>query len=322
VRRFSTKAHRRVAATAVGLALMSAPAAAADMVVGVPAWPSAAVTANVIGNLLEKEFGVEVALEEHGTQEILKEIDQGTVQVHPEIWLPNLADTVNELTKEKGTLALSSLAVPASQNICTTSATARRVGIDEVTDLTDPEIAKNFDTDGDGRGEIWIGAPTWSSTTIEKVRAKSYGYDETMTLLEAPESVAMAAVDVAVSMDLPIVFYCYSPHHIFDLHGVQVLSEPAHDPKTWSIVAPDDDAEWLDKSTAGTGWDVSFFQVGYAASLASDRPEVAEFLSKIVMTPEDAAAMSYAVQVDRKAPADVATDWIARHGKRIATWLQ
>ena len=52
---------------------------------------------------------------------------------------------------------------------------------------------------------MWIGAPTWSSTSIEKVRAKSYGYAKTMTLLEMPEDVAMAAVDSAVATEQPIV---------------------------------------------------------------------------------------------------------------------
>jgi ABC-type proline/glycine betaine transport system substrate-binding protein len=40
------------------------------------------------------------------------------------------------------------------------------------------------------------------------------------------------------------------------------------------------------------------------------------------MTPDDAAAMSYAVQVDQKAPADVAADWIARNGQRIKSWME
>ena len=41
-----------------------------------------------------------------------------------------------------------------------------------------------FDSDGDGQGEIWIGASGWASTNVEKIRAKSYGYDETMKLKE------------------------------------------------------------------------------------------------------------------------------------------
>ncbi len=314
--------HRRIAAAVFGLVAASAPAAASDIVIGVPDWPSAAVTANIIGTLLDKEFDVEVEYVDGAPRELIEAIDRGDVQVHPEIWLPNLRPIVDKFSREKGTLTLSGLAVPASQNICVTSATARMVGIDEVSDLTDPEVAKSFDTDGDGKGEMWIGAPTWSSTSIEKVRAKSYGYEKTMTLLEAPEEVAMAAVDVAVSLEQPIVFYCYSPHHIFDLHGVQILSEPPFNPKAWSIVAPSEDADWLEKSSAGSGWDVSFFQVGYATALEQTQPEIAKFLSRFVMTPDDAAAMSYAVEVDRKPPGDVAADWIARNEQRINRWLQ
>ena len=80
-----------------------------------------------------------------------------------------------------------------------------------------------FDTDGDGKGEMWIGALGWSSTSIEKIRAKSYGYEKTMTLLQMPEDMAMAAVDAAVATEQPIVFYCYSPHHMFKLHDIVAI---------------------------------------------------------------------------------------------------
>lgn len=308
-------------ATLFGLALLSGPAAAADVVVGVPNWPSAQVTAYIIGNVLEKELGADIEFEERAAPEILDAIDRGEVHVHPEVWLPNLKPAVDRYTKETGTLTLGELAVPATQNICVTSATSRLVEIDEVIDLKNPEVAAQFDTDGDGKGEMWIGAPTWHSTNIERVRAKSYGYDQTMTLLEAPEDVAMAAVDVAVSLEIPIVFYCYSTHHVFSLHGVEVLNEPPFNPKTWSIVSPADDEGWLEKSSAASAWDVSFFQVGYSSSLRETHPKIATFLSRMVLAPEDAAQMSYAVEVDRKDPSEVAAEWIAQNEKRIKRWL-
>ena len=55
----------------------------------------------------------------------------------------------------------------------------------------------------------------WASTNIEKIRAKSYGYDTTMDLLELDETLAMAEVDAAVAKDENIVFYCYTPNHMF-----------------------------------------------------------------------------------------------------------
>jgi glycine betaine/proline transport system substrate-binding protein len=291
-----------VMALATALAMLPAAAIAKNLVIGMPAWPSAQVTAHIIADTVETKLGVETELRERGTMTILGDIGSGTVDVHPEIWLPNLAGAIERLGAREGKLRVSPNGVAASQNICVTGATAEITGIASVTELADPDMAAKFDSDGDGTGEIWIGAPTWSSTEIEKVRAKSYGYDKTMALLEMPEDVAMAAVDVAASLQKPIVFYCYAPHHVFELHEIVVLDEPAHDPATWTLVKRADDPNWLDKSQAGTAWDLSHFHIGYAASVTTDMPEVAAFLGNITLTPEDAAAMSYAVEVEGKAP--------------------
>ncbi|WP_026381281.1 ABC transporter substrate-binding protein [Afifella pfennigii] len=318
--RLSRYACRFLAVAA--LAAGTAPAGAADVVVGVPHWPSAQVTANIIASLLTSELGVEAELEERGTLGILAGIDQGEMHIHPEVWLPNLNDAVDRYAGRNGTLRLSENGVAAAQNVCVTAATAQATGIDEVSDLADPAMAKHFDTNADGKGEMWIGAPSWSSTGIEKVRARSYGYDQTMTLLEGPEAVAMAAIDVAAAQGLPVVFYCYRPHHVFELHDIRILAEPAHDPATWSLVSASDDPSWQAKSKAGSAWDASHYHIAYAASLSDSHPQIAAFLERITLTPQDATQMSYAVEVERTEPAKVAEAWIAANRKRIEEWTQ
>ena len=300
------------------VAVMSAPAVAADVVVGVPAWPSAEVTASIIARVLNTEYGVETRLEQRGTLGLLTGIDSGDVHIHPEVWLPNLQDAVDRFANTNGTLRLTPRAVPAAQNICVTKSTMDKTGIDEVKDLADPAIAAHFDSDADGQGEMWIGAPSWSSTPIERIRARSYGYDQTMTLLESPEDVAMAAIDVSVSLDQPIVFYCYRPHHVFQLHEIRVLAEPDHDPATWSVSAQIDPKD----ARAGSAWAPSSYHIGYATSLATTSPEVAAFLDRIDLGPEDAAQMSYAVEVERKSPEEVAEAWITENTSRIKEWTQ
>ena len=298
--------------------VMSVPAIAADIVIGVPAWPSAEVTANIIATVLNSDLGVDAELEQRGTLGILAAIDSGDVHVHPEVWLPNLQDAVDRFAEENGTLRLTPRGVPAAQNICVTKSTLDQTGIVELKDLADPSIAAQFDSNGDGKGEIWIGAASWSSTPVERVRAKSYGYDQTMTLLEAPEDVAMAAIDVSASLESPIVFYCYRPHHVFRLHEIHILAEPDHDPDTWSISEQDDP----DEARAGSAWAPSSYHIGYATSLESSLPEVTEFLKRIDLGPDDAAAMSYAVQVEGKTPGEAAEHWMATNESRIAEWTQ
>ena len=144
---------------ACGLSLgLAAPAMAADMVVGVPNWPSAVATANVIKVVLEDNLGLEVELQ-NGTNAVFFEgMDAGSVHVHPEVWLPNQNNLNQKFVKEKGTVVMTAQGVAGDQAICVTKGTVERTGISSLSELSDPDMAKNFDTDGDGKGELWIGA--------------------------------------------------------------------------------------------------------------------------------------------------------------------
>jgi glycine betaine/proline transport system substrate-binding protein len=305
---------------AASVLAMAGRAGAEPVVIGVPSWPSADVTAHIIAMTAER-MGIETELRERGTMTILADIAQGDVDVHPEVWFPNLADAVERLNAG-GDIIIGEHGVEAAQNMCVTRTTAEATGIRALSELSDPQIAIKFDSDRDGKGEIWIGAPTWSSTEIEYIRARSYGYFRTMTLLEAPEDIAMAAVDVAASFGAPIVFFCYSPHHVFDLHDLVVLEEPVHDPSGWHLVKRADDPYWLQKSRAETAWDAAHFHVGYAAKLTGEVPDFARFLASIAFEPADITAMSYAIQVEHKPPKQVAEEWIAANEDRISAWME
>ncbi|MEM8854249.1 MAG: glycine betaine ABC transporter substrate-binding protein, partial [Pseudomonadota bacterium] len=100
--------------------------AASDLVVGVPHWPSAQVTAHILKQTVEREFDTNVRLRPMGTQEIFDAVDRGEVDVHPEVWLPNSEELVKKYAVDRGTLRLSPRGVPAAQNICTTPDTVEQ----------------------------------------------------------------------------------------------------------------------------------------------------------------------------------------------------
>ncbi len=74
----------------VGVMTTVAHAADEKIVIGVPAWPSAEVTANIISMTLEDKFDVTPELVARGTLTSLNQVGQDTMQIHPEVWLPNL----------------------------------------------------------------------------------------------------------------------------------------------------------------------------------------------------------------------------------------
>ncbi len=310
--------------TAAGISSIvtfGATAQAADVVIGVPNWPSVLATAHVLKGALEENLGLEVELQNGTNPVVFEAMDSGAMHVHPEVWLPNQVNLNDKFVQEKGTVRQNPNGVAGDQGMCVTKGTAERTGISEISDLSDPDMAKNFDTDGDGKGEVWIGAAGWASTNIEKIRAKSYGYAETMNLKEIDESLALAEVDNAVAKNEDIVFFCYTPHHMFALHELVQLKEPAYDESKWTVIQPTDDPEWLEKSEAGVAWNTAYLHIHYAASLEESQPEAAKMLSQVKLDTDTVSAMTFALVVDKMDPAEFAKKWLAENADTVDSWL-
>ncbi len=295
---------------------------AADVVVGVPNWPSAAATANILKVVLEDNLGLKVELQNGTNPVIFEAMDTGSMHVHPEVWLPNQTNLHDKYVKSKGTVRMSPNGVPSFQGMCVTKASAERTGIKAIADLADPDMAKNFDSNGDGLGEVWVGASGWASTNIEKIRARSYGYDETMELLEMDEALAMADVDAAVAKDANHVFFCYTPNHMFALYDLVILEEPAYDASKWVVIQPTDDPEWLEKSSAPVAWDLAYLHVHYATALEETHPEAADLLSKIALTTDQVSRMTFALVVQKMSPGDYAQQWAQENAELVDSWMK
>ena len=81
---------------------MAAPAMAADIVIGVPNWPSVNATAHILKVAIEQNMGLEVELQ-NGTNPIVFEaMDSGAMHVHPEVWMPNQQNLHDTYVKDKG----------------------------------------------------------------------------------------------------------------------------------------------------------------------------------------------------------------------------
>ena len=297
-------------------------AQAADIVIGVPNWPSVNATAHVLKVVIEDNYGLDVELQNSTNPVIFEGMDSGSMHVHPEVWLPNQANLHDKYVQSRGTVRMNQNSVSSFQGMCVTKYTADTYDVTKLSDLTDPDVAMIFDTDGDGRGEVWIGAAGWASTNVEKIRAKSYGYDATMNLKEMDETLAMAEVDNAVVQEKPIVFFCYTPNHMFALHELIILDEPKHDSAKWNVIQPTDDPDWLNKSSAPVAWDLTHLHIHYAAALESDRPEVASMLSKVKFDTDIVSAMTHALVVEKQDPAEFAKRWVSDNNDKVERWLR
>tara|TARA_B100000029_G_scaffold342966_1_gene335343 strand:- start:252 stop:1202 length:951 start_codon:yes stop_codon:yes gene_type:complete len=294
---------------------------AADVVIGVPNWISVTAMAHLVKAVFEDNLGLEVELQNATNPIVFEAMDKGTMDIHPEVWLPNQQNLYNTYVEEKGSVVKAPNAVIAFQGLCSTKMTAEKHGITSVSDLTDPTKSKLLDKDGDGKGDLWIGATGWASTNVEKIKAKSYGYDQTLSLIEMDETLAMAELDAAVAQNQPHVFVCWTPHHMFGLHDLVVLEEPAHDPAKWNVIQPTDDPDWLAKSSAPVAWSDTYLHIHYAKALADKQPQAAQILENLKVSTDQVSDMVFEMTVNKVSGEDVARKFIEENGDLVDSWL-
>lgn len=317
---FTKTIQATLTASAISFAYLPT-AQAADLVLGMPNWPSGSATANILKQVIETNFGLEVELQ-NGTNPIIFEaMDADSMHVHPEVWLPNQQNLHDTYVVENGTVVMNNNPVQAVQGMCVPTYISEKYDITSIEDLTDPDKMAIFDTDGDGRPQVWIGAPGWASTAIERIRAKSYGYDQVMDLEEYDGTVAWGALGAAVTTQEPWIGFCYEPHFIFVAYDLTYLEEPPHDPATWNIIQPTDDPAWLEKSEASTAWNGATLHLHYAASVAEKFPEVAALFDAYEMPAEVLSTMGLELSLNNVDPSDFAANWIAENEDIVIDWM-
>lgn len=312
---------KKTLASAIAIAVAATGAMAEDIVIGVPNWPTANVTSQIIKLALEQNLGVEVGLQTGTNAIIFEGMDKGSMHVHPEVWLPNQQNLHDSFVVDKGTVAMNPNSVQGFTSICVPTGFAEANGITSITDLTNPDVAALFDSDGDGTGELWIGAAGWASTNIERIRAKSIGYDQVVDLVEMDETLAYAQLDNAIKAGEGWAGTCYGPHYVFALHDLTQLEETPHDPERWKIIQPTDDPSWLENSFADVGWPSSTLHVFYATSLEKNFPAAAAMLANMSLDNEALSSMAYEVVVNEQDAAEFAAEWIAANEDRVLGWF-
>lgn len=310
----------KILATSSILAI-AAPAFADDIVIGVPNWASVNATAHILEVVIEDNFGLDVELQSGTNPIVFEAMDSGSMHAHPEVWMPNQQNLHDTYVVENGTVVMNENPVQAAQGMCVPTAIAEEYDIRSIADLSDPDKMAIFDLDGNGTPEVWIGAPGWASTVIEKIRARSYGYDQIFELTEYEETIAYANLATAAQAGEPWIGFCYNPHYIFVTQDLTVLEEPAHDPATWTIVQPTDDPDWLEKSEASTAWNGATLHLHFAAELTETFPQVAALFAAYAMQPDDLSAMGKALAVDGQDAEDFAREWVAANEETVFNWL-
>lgn len=317
-------APRLLAALLIAAPGLAAPgiAAAEKLVIPDPNYASGRATAFAVKGIIEEALGLEVETVPLTAVPVLWEAmsrGNGEVDIWTETWLPNQDAPKTKYVDEEKTVTLSEKSFPAVQGYCIPKAAQEKHNIRSVFDLANPEIAALFDSNGDGKGEVWIGPQGWQSTNIETIRARDYGFAEFFELQSTDEAIATAGLDAAVKADRPWLGYCYGPHQNFVLYDLVLLEEPAHNPDAFVMVQPDQDPDWQAKSKVASAYPDTRVYISWSANLAERNPALVTLLQNIELSADDVNAWSLDI-INGKDPAEVVKPWIEANSGQIAAW--
>ncbi len=312
--------HQLIAAGA--LVLGSTAASAESVNIGAPSWTGAQAIAHLIQEVVVTKIGGTAELVPGDNGSIFQAMDQGKgdIDVHPDVWLPNQESFTKKYVDEAGTVSLSANSYEGKQSFCVSKDFSEKNGVTSIFDLARPEIAKLMDSDGNGKGEIWIGAPGWASANVNEVKVRDYGLSAFMEPIRAAQAVMTARVGDAIKKGEGYAFYCYSPHAIWFQHDIVRLEEPAFDPEKYIAIQPADDPDWFTKSKVMTEDALKQVQVAYSNSLIERSPAIADFLANMALDGETVSSFAFEIE-GGKDPADVAKEWVEANSDRVDSWL-
>ncbi len=208
--------------------------------------------------------------------------------------------------------------------------------IRHVRDLANPDIAQQFDSDSDGKGEYWPGALGWTSTHVEQIKAQSYGYDKFFKPVITSDRDFKIKLQAALDKKEWVLFYYWTPEWIHEAYELRQLKEEQFDgfamsskkddPRykangCWNMVLPRESEHWLEKSRITCAWPKAEVYVAFSASLRKRAPDVATFLEQVAFT--DKMLNFWILQIGKKGrdPAKVAKEWVKAHPEDVERWL-
>ena len=309
--------------SSVFLSMTAGTAMAEEVKIGVPSWTGAQAIAHLLGAVVETKIGGKVEYVPGNNATIFQAMDQGKgdIDVHPDVWLPNQESFTKKYVDGAGTVTLAANSYAGNQGYCVSKKFAAEYNITDIADLGRPEVAAAMDSDGNGKGEMWIGAPGWASANVNEVKVRDYGLLDFIEPIRAEEAVKTARIKDSIAKGEGYAFYCYEPHAVWYMFDVVMLSEPTHDPAKYKMIQPSDSANWYDESYVASKDALKQVQIAYSLSLKDRSPAIAEFFSRFSLDANDVSSFAYEISGKGRNPEDVAKEWIAANPTRVDAWL-
>ncbi|NEQ73752.1 MAG: glycine betaine/L-proline ABC transporter substrate-binding protein ProX [Okeania sp. SIO2C9] len=204
--------------------------------------------------------------------------------------------------------------------------TADKYNITNIKQLKDPEIAKLFDSDGDGKANLVGCNPGWACELIIDNQIEAYGLKDTVEQNRGQYTIFLADAITRYQQGKSIIYYGFNPHWIY------------------TILKPGEDAIWLEvpftflpesmgnmneKDTSVDGKNLGFpllqqYIVANKKFLEAN-PVARKWFELVEIPVADMNVESLRIKEGEYQPEDIlrhAQEWVKNHQKKYDNWLE
>ncbi|MEX1019639.1 MAG: glycine betaine/L-proline ABC transporter substrate-binding protein ProX [Litorilinea sp.] len=208
----------------------------------------------------------------------------------------------------------------AIQGYLVDAATAEEHGITSVTDMTDPEIAALFDTDGDGTADLTGCDAGWGCEGAINTMLAELELEDSITHVQGTYSLLMADTIARYQRGEPVFFYTWTPN--------------------WTIaeLAPGEDVVWITvpgseasegipgcvEDPCAMGFDANDLRVVANTDFLAANPAAAALLEAVEIPLGDIAGQNQLLFEGEDSNDDIArhaSEWIENNRETVDGWL-
>lgn len=329
-------------AALIGTGLLFAGAAQAGpkVVIGEQNWTGAIVIENILAEVIRTRLDGEVTILAADLPVLFASAgkNDGSVDVLPDIWLPNQAAAWAKYVGagSADTLVPNKAPYVGEQGFYIPGYIQDKHGVRSVDDLKRPEIAALFASPTGGKPEFLVGPAGWESTYISEIKAKDYGFAPLFESVSTEAAATYAKIEAAFKGETGVLFYGYTPDWIFANYDLRRLAEPAFDGYAqdnkkgdplynanakWKFISPTEDPDWLNKSAITSAFPDAKVHVLHTKRLEQDVPQIAAFLTNFSIKPEALNQLIKQIEKDKASPAEVSKAWVLANKATVDQWL-
>jgi len=204
-------------------------------------------------------------------------------------------------------------------------ATAEKYNITNLEQLQNPEIAKRFDTDGDGKANLVGCNAGWGCETIINHHLEAYELNATVEHESGKYFALMADVIARYRQDQPILYYTWTPLWTTDVltpgEEVQWLEVPFTSLPEKSSSSANPDTTYQGKNL---GFVTDEIMILANETFAQSHPSAIAFMEQVQVPIADVSAQNQRLREGEDSASEIRThaeNWVAEHQEIFQNWL-